>query len=114
MLRLLGVAALCKCQQVGYHHDADSLFVKGFGDVLGDVFALGCFCVILLIEQLEVELVGAFALPQSQCADGAVAVTDDRHVVGTGADLAVLHRNDDAEIVAADTPRVAKLCPAVG
>ena len=88
--------------------------VQQLGDVLGDVLLLRRLRIVLPVEQVEVKLVRALALPQAQCADAAVlAVADHRHVVGHGAHFAVLHRHDDAQFVAADAPRVAEPRPVV-
>ena len=63
--------------------------IKNVADGLGQVFLLDGLLVVALVKGIELEALDRLSVPDSQGIDKAVAVADDRHIIGDSLDSAV-------------------------
>ncbi len=87
--------------------------VQEFGNVLCLVLVAGCPGILLLIEQGEINFMQALALPQAQGADVLCPIANDGHIIGHSQHIARFHFHCYSQIVPANAPRIAPLCPVV-
>ena len=70
------------------------------------VFLLHCLLVVSLVEGIQTEGIDCLRIPDSQRIHHIVAVADDRHVVGDGADGLISLLNEMLSAVLPDSSHV--------
>ena len=87
--------------------------IQHAGDILYLVLLANSQIVLLIVEQVKVELLNRFALPQAQGTDIVGAVADYGHIVGYCKYLFVRKGDLDGLVVAAAAPGIAVALPIV-